>query len=284
MNINKLVIKKVRRHQELLDVQNLHKIIWGLADLEVTPTHILLAVQRANGIVLCAYYERKPIGFSFGFCGINDANQLYLHSHNIGVLEEFRNFGVGYEIKRKQYEIALTRGIDLIAWTFDPLDSRNAYFNFNKLRCISRKYTRDYYGPMPDQLNKDLPSDRLIVEWRLKNEKTINSLGGAFRESNRTLESSAIILNDMRIGATGQPISVINKARVEEFLIDEFGRCYIEIPSDYQEMRQRNFDLVIEWRIALRYMLEQCFSYGFFISGFNYVSGRSFFELEKTLD
>lgn len=273
------LIKEVHTPQELLDVQHLHKEIWGLVDLEVTPGHIYIAVQKAKGLVLCAYHEGKPIGFSFGFCGLNDTDELYLHSHNIGVLDEFRNSGVGYQIKCKQRECALERGIDLISWTFDPLESRNANFNFGKLGCISRKYVRNYYGSMPDQLNENLDSDRLIVEWQLNSEKVINCLGRGndkheqFSDKflfNKTTTEDSDFLKPLEVNET-----------VEKLLNDEISMLFVEIPSNYQIMRQENFNLVVEWRFAVRKFLEACFLKKLYITSFLYSQGRSFYKLEK---
>lgn len=281
MNLQNLIIKKVETSQELLDIQHLHRTIWGLVDLEVTPGHILLAAQKANGLVLCAYYEGQSIGFSFGFCGVTDDHQVYLYSHNIGILEEFRNCGVGYQIKLKQREYMLARGIDLVAWTSDPLESRNANFNFGRLGCVCERYFRDYYGPMPDQLNENVPSDRLIVEWHLNSKRVIDCLMSPKKRQHPSQAPRVRVLNQTKIDESGLLRPVDSETEIDQLVREGINQVYIEIPSNYQELRQRDLSLVLEWRFTVRHLLETCLSQEMFISGFIYAEGRSLYVLDR---
>ena len=86
------------------------------------------------------------------------------------VLRAYRNQGVGRKLKLFQRQEALSRGIDLIEWTFDPLEIKNAYFNF-RLGAIARRFIPNMYGITTSPLHGGLPTDRLVAEWRLRSPR-----------------------------------------------------------------------------------------------------------------
>lgn len=137
------------------------------------PSHLTIALQRHGGVVLGAFGPGDAlVGIVFGFTSQTQIpgarNGLSHHSHVAAVRPDFRGCGVGEMLKRAQREIVLAQGINLMTWTFDPLEARNAYFNLHKLGAIARTFIVDCYGPMNDALNAGLPSDRLEAEWWLE--------------------------------------------------------------------------------------------------------------------
>src|SRR5699024_10712291 len=99
----------------------------------------------------------------------------YLCSHMLGILPEYRKGGLGVKMKLKQADIAKALGYQMITWTFDPLESLNAYVNLHKLGAVAAHYKPNHYGSMDDKLNKGLPSDRIQIEWYLnKNNFNLN--------------------------------------------------------------------------------------------------------------
>ncbi len=94
-----------------------------------------------------------------------------MHSHMMGVLPEYQNQGIGHALKMRQKEDALARGIDLIEWTFDPLDMKNAYFNVERLGAIVRRYVRNQYGVSSSMLHGGLPTDRCVAEWWIAKDR-----------------------------------------------------------------------------------------------------------------
>ena len=94
------------------------------------------------------------------------------------VLPEFRDLGIGRRLKLAQREDALARGISLIEWTFDPLQTKNAYFNICRLGAIARRYLTDVYGSTSSPLHAGLPTDRLVAEWHLESERVVDILAG----------------------------------------------------------------------------------------------------------
>jgi predicted GNAT superfamily acetyltransferase len=114
---------------------------------------------------LGAFDGDRMIAFCLAIPGLKPDGKVYLHSHMLGVLPEFRNAGVGRQLKLRQKDDALGRGIDLIEWTFDPLDLKNAYFNVERLGAIVRRYVRNQYGISSSLLHGGLPTDRCVAEW-----------------------------------------------------------------------------------------------------------------------
>ena len=129
-------------------------------------------MASAGGIVLLASARGGPVGFAYGFTGRSASGQLYHRSHAAGVLASCRDSGVGRALKLAQRRRALAQGLDLMVWTFDPGQSRNAHFNLNRLGAVARRFHRDYYGTRTDPLNQGRPSDRLVVEWYLDSARS----------------------------------------------------------------------------------------------------------------
>jgi len=147
------------------EVLGLQKTIWGFADVELLPLRFLVVVSRIGGHVFGAYDAGKMIGFCFAIPGVKPGGRSYLHSHMLGVLPEYHNAGVGRRLKLRQRDEALARGIELIEWTFDPLELKNAFFNIERLGAIVRRYAVNQYGVTASPLHGGLPTDRCIAEW-----------------------------------------------------------------------------------------------------------------------
>ncbi len=105
----------------------------------------------------------------------------YLHSHMLAVRQECRNEGLGRRMKLFQREDALTRGFELMEWTFDPLEIKNAYLNIEKLGAITRRYSVNQYGITSSPLQGGLPTDRLVAEWWMKSKRVESLLAGGAR-------------------------------------------------------------------------------------------------------
>lgn len=271
MNLeNHFSIREVKTNEEFSDVQNLHKIIWGIKDIDVHPKHMLVGIQKSSGLLLCAYYNKQPIGFFLGYCGLTEDLKPYLHCHNIAVLKNYRNCGIGCRLLMGVKNYMRIHKIQLARATFDPLESGNANLYFRKAGCISNKYIRDYYGTMLDQRNADIPSDRLLVEYFISSNLVD-------RHPDQTqLSISLKNLEDLRNKALNRSQSSDVNLLVPKVLDldkkklvqNQVKDVYIEIPSNYQEMRQKNMHSVVKWRFELRDLIEKCFDLGMVIIGF----------------
>ena len=156
----------------------LQKSVWGEADRELVPQHVFVVASKTGGQVLGAYEGEKLVGYLLGFVGSHDG-RVYLHSHMTGVHPDYQNHGIGRKLKLAQRDDAIKRGIDLIEWTFDPLKLRNAYFNLVRLGAIVRNYLPDVYGKTSNQLERGMPTDRLLAEWQINSPRVIAILNGA---------------------------------------------------------------------------------------------------------
>jgi predicted GNAT superfamily acetyltransferase len=136
----------------------------------------LLATQ-IGGQVLGAFDGDKMVGYAMSLPGVRNGHS-YLHSHHLAVLPEWRNAGVGRKLKLAQRDDALARGFELIEWTFDPLEIKNAHLNIARLGAIARRYYRNFYGASTSPLHGGLPTDRLVAEWWLKSDRVKRALQG----------------------------------------------------------------------------------------------------------
>jgi predicted GNAT superfamily acetyltransferase len=151
--------------------------VWGYSDGDLIPRRMFLIASRIGGQVLGAFDGDRIVGFAMGLPAYRNGHP-YLHSHMVGVLAEYRNAGIGRQLKLAQREDALTRGFELMEWTFDPLEIKNAHLNISKLGAISRRYQRDFYGPSSSPLQGGLPTDRVYAEWWLRSDRVARVLAG----------------------------------------------------------------------------------------------------------
>ena len=148
----------------------LQKEVWNFTDSELIPLRMFVVADKVGGQVIGAFDANVMVGFALSVPGTRTGH-VYLHSHMLAVRKEYRNVGLGRRMKLMQREDALARGIELIEWTFDPLEIKNAYLNIEKLGAIARRYTINQYGITSSPLQGGLPSDRLIAEWWLKSKR-----------------------------------------------------------------------------------------------------------------
>jgi predicted GNAT superfamily acetyltransferase len=151
--------------------------VWGYDDSARMSQKVFLLASHIGGQVLGAFDGDTLVGYAMSLPGIRDG-QPYLHSHHLAVLPQWRNYGVGRRLKLAQRSEALTRGIGLMEWTFDPLEIKNSYLNFARLGAISRRYVRDFYGPSSSPLHGGLPTDRMVAEWWLRSDRVTRVLAG----------------------------------------------------------------------------------------------------------
>jgi len=167
-------IRKCQGIEELRAAVELQKEVWNFTDAELVPLRLFVVAEKVGGQVLGAFDDGDIVGFALAVPGVR-AGHSYLHSHMLAVRKEYRNGGLGRRIKLYQRDEAIERGFELIEWTFDPLEIKNAYLNIEKLGAIVRRYTINQYGITTSPLQGGLPTDRLIAEWWLKS-KRVNAL------------------------------------------------------------------------------------------------------------
>jgi len=149
---------------------DLQKEVWSFSDAELVPLRLFVVADKVGGQVIGAFDGPRMVGFTLAVPGFRNTRR-YLHSHMAAVQQDYRNAGVGRRMKLFQREEALGRGIELVEWTFDPLEIKNSYFNLERLGAISRRYHINQYGVTSSALHGGLPTDRLIAEWWLRSKR-----------------------------------------------------------------------------------------------------------------
>jgi predicted GNAT superfamily acetyltransferase len=271
-------IRPVKTEDEYHAVERLQREIWGAQDIEIVAFEILMTAHKNGGVTLGAFDvvegEERMVGFVFGFVGLTAEGRVKHCSQIAGAIPGYRDRGVGYALKLKQREIVLAQGIDLITWTFDPLESRNARFNFHKLGVTCDVYLRNLYGAMRDKLNAGLPSDRFQVDWRIASPRVESRLRGeAGASSASPLMAEGVPLVNPPIA--GEPLRPSAAAAPEE------GRILIQIPSDFQSLKAADRNLALEWRLHTRALFEGAFAKGYEATDLLTEGGRSYYLLEQ---
>jgi predicted GNAT superfamily acetyltransferase len=174
---NGILIRHCRGFEEFEACVRVEREVWKSADIDVVPIPLFVVASNTGGQVLGAFDDNHLVGFTMAIAGWRDGKPL-LHSHMTAVGSKHRNLGIGRRLKLFQRADALSRGISLIEWTFDPLITKNAYFNFMRLGGIARCYVPNAYGITTSPLHAALPTDRLVAEWHLNSQRVLRILAG----------------------------------------------------------------------------------------------------------
>lgn len=273
-------IRNVQTIDEFRACEELQFHAWRMPDYrEVVPLHLLVAGQKAGGLILAALDGVRVVGFVFGFPGLAREGQRYHYSHMMAVAPDLQGQGIGWQLKCAQREAVLAQGLDRICWTYDPLEVRNAHLNIAKLGAVCRTYLRDLYGPMTDGLNAGLPSDRFQVDWWLDSRRVTERL--ARRGGTGVSEPGAWALHGVeRAGGLRAP-GRLNLDTGE-------ARLGVEIPANYQAVKSADPELALAWRLATREALEACFAAGYVAVEMVWLrsapGGRAYYVLERDLE
>src|SRR2546421_12811978 len=183
------------------EVESLQKNVWGCDDLDVVPATMLVASRQVGAILLGAYDNSSLVGFVYGFPGWENGHVSH-HSHMLAVKPDYRNSNLGYKLKLAQRERVLAQGIKRISWTFDPLQSLNAYFNFGKLGVLADTYKINFYGEATSSFLHQIGTDRLWVTWLLDGERVRQRLQTATQQ---TLPGPERIPSLVQVAANNAP-------------------------------------------------------------------------------
>jgi len=160
-------VRPLTRTEDFEAAVQIQKEIWGFDDIELLPLRLFVVSTKVGGQVLGAFDGGRLVAFLIAIPGIRADGRRYLHSHMLGVLAEYRDRGLGRRLKLEQRREALSRGITLVEWTFDPLELKNAFFNLQRLGAVMRRFNPNQYGTTSSHLHGGLPTDRLVAEWYL---------------------------------------------------------------------------------------------------------------------
>ncbi len=260
---SRFIIRQLDTTDEYKAAEEVQRRAWGLSDLDIVPLHLTLTIRKSGGLALGAFDEQtgQLLGFLLGFYGRTEKGRWKHCSHMMGVLPEARDRGIGQALKLEQRRMVLADGLDLVTWTFDPLEARNATLNFRKLGVISTHYIRNIYGETLGELNAGLPTDRLAVEWWIKSqrvEQRVAAMQGAGpHPSVEHLPGQAVSILQVTRRADGLIVPE------EPFLDRQDPILALEIPSDFQRLKAADAELAMRWRMTTRTLFEHYFAAGY---------------------
>jgi len=260
-----ITIRDLEGFDDLKHVEAVEREVWELSDLDTMPLTLAVATRAAGSIWLGAFDGAKLVGFAFGFLGLEQGHAI-VHSHMLAVLAPYRNLHLGFKLKLAQRERVLALRINgsritEITWTFDPLQSKNAHFNFARLGVVSSDYKVDFYGPETSSILHRNSTDRLWVKWPLFSRRVQDRTQG---KDNRAemLDALRTLPPLIQFNGNGRP------ARSDLSAALQRQRIAIEIPGDIASVEKKDPELAREWRQATRWAFSEALKAGFFVAEF----------------
>jgi len=295
-----ITIRDLCSIDDLNQLRAVEKAVWGMADDDAIPLTLAIALKAAGNVFLGAFdshksnsnmsnndrsgadksgkdrhrddrhrdkeEKEKMVGFAFGFLG-REHDETTFHSHMLAVLEAYRHLDLGKRLKLAQRERALAMGVREMTWTFDPLQSRNAHFNFAKLGVLSDTYKVDFYGPETSSMLHRNGTDRLWVRWLLDSHRVRDHIAGVDRprgagkdQRGEALDALRLLAPLVRFNGNGHP----ERADLSESLSRQ--RVSIEIPGDILAVEQADMGLARAWREATRWAFCETLKAGFVVA------------------
>lgn len=190
-----ITVRTIQQLDDLREAVQLQKVIWGFNDIDLLPVRLFVVATKIGGQTLGAFDGSKMVGFLLAIPGLKKDGEVYLHSHMMGVAEEYRNAGVGRALKLEQRVDALENGVKLVEWTFDPLQIKNAFFNIERLGAVVGRYVLNQYGITSSALQSGLPTDRCIAEWDLDSKRATCIIQGQQYDKPTVLERISVPTN-----------------------------------------------------------------------------------------
>jgi predicted GNAT superfamily acetyltransferase len=284
-------IRLLETLDEMLAVEAIHRVVWPGSETDIVPAPLLITVVHNGGLVLGAFVDEKLVGYVFGFPGLEftpDGPRPKHCSHEAGVLPEHRDSGIGFALKRAQWQMVRHQSLDHITWTYDPMLSRNAYLNVARLGAVCSTYLRSEYGDMRDGLNAGLPSDRFQVDWWINTKRVERRLGKHPRPTLKLSNLTRVGVRPLYTLQTG-PGNLVRPPEHVPAL--ETQLVAAEIPSDFMALKAADFSLARDWRFFSREFFETAFAKGYIVTDFVFDhsenTSRSLYILvdgESTLD
>ena len=265
-------VRLMKNVAEFRQCERLQTHVWGAPGAS---SETMMAIQKYGGTVIGTWVDRKLAGFILAFLARYHGHLVHW-SHMMAVEAKFRDQGLGFRMKLVHRQIALQRGLKSICWTFDPLQSRNARLNISRLGATVEEYAPDCYGRFPSRIEKGLPSDRLVVNWRIATARVEKRLRGETPPFDPALPR----VNETRPNSQGFP----QNRKIRLGLTAR--RLLVETPSQTDAMRSQAMPLACRWRLEARRILQHYFSAGYRVEDFfapqPATEERCFYLLQRT--
>jgi predicted GNAT superfamily acetyltransferase len=268
-----IIVRTLRKLEEFRQCERIQQNVWGSTGVS---SEALLVTQKYGGMVLGALAGRKLVGFLYAFLA-RRSGRLIHWSHMMAVEAGFRDRGLGFRMKLEHRRRALAQGIRSITWTFDPLQSRNAALNLTRLGAQVDEYIPDCYGRFPSAIERGLPSDRFVADWRIGSHRVERRLR---RRAPLPFSTALPRVNETEPDSRGL---LVNR-RLHLSL--NTRRLLIEVPADTDRMRALDMDLAQRWRMEARRAFQRYLNAGYRLEDFlppgAASGGRAFYLLRRT--
>jgi predicted GNAT superfamily acetyltransferase len=250
-----VIIRPLTTIEDCRRVAELERVVWGYTDAEdVVPPPVLIVSIKRGGILLGAFNDAGSMdGFVYSIPGVKDG-RLIQWSHMLGVLPSARDAGVGARLKLAQRQAAIDMGVDLIEWTYDPLQALNAHLNFTKLGVVVEEYEENIYGESSSPLHHGTPTDRFVAQWRVTTphvERRIASAGQPLVRDSSVMAAPVVNPSPPAAGwvEPGRPDLSLDARRL-----------LVEIPVAFGDMQAQEPELALNWRLTTRQVFQTYFA------------------------
>ena len=209
-------IRSLTEHKEFAEAVKLQQAIWGFADVDLLPQRLFVVASKIGGQVFGAFDGGRMVAFLLAIPGIKPGAKAFLHSHMLGVLPSHRDQGVGRLLKLQQRQDALARRLDLVEWTFDPLETKNAFLNIERLGAVVKRFVRNQYGITTSSLQNGLPTDRLTAEWWVESPRV------------RAVVAGKTPYRPLVVARISVPAVLSRPREIQEQVAVQFEECFAE--------------------------------------------------------
>jgi predicted GNAT superfamily acetyltransferase len=248
-------IRLLKTYEDFLACERIQKRVWGGLSAS---TELLSVASKYGGALLGAVVEGKIVGFLYAFLARRHSRLVHW-SHMMAVEPRYRDLGLGFRMKLAHRRLALAAGLSSICWTYDPLESRNACLNIERLGAKVDEYVPDCYGPFPSTIERGLPSDRFVVDWRIRSARVARRV--------RAGPPPPASLTAPRVNATRFEARGFLENRSIALTLSG-PRVLVQIPPDTDAMRAQALPLARRWRLQTRNIFQHYFSAGYRVEDF----------------
>ena len=250
-----MTIRPLQTAAELRACVALQESTWGPGFSERVPYAVLWFSRRIGGVLLGAFDGVDLVGFVFGLTGLRDGLPLHW-SDMLAVRSDARNRGIGVRLKLAQREALLQSAVSEAQWTFDPLESRNAYLNLDRLGVIAREYVRDVYGASDSPLHDVIGTDRLVAEWHIDSPRVVHRVAQAQRTG--AIRDAPAVNEVEMLG--GVPCCGAMSTALDDPIVA------LLIPASIQAVKTNDGAAARAWRAATREAFEHYLPRGYVVT------------------
>jgi predicted GNAT superfamily acetyltransferase len=274
-----ITFKQLKTLEDLNPCESLQEAVWDFNKSDIIPPRFMRVLCKHGGFAMGAFDADKMIGFVFGVPAIH-YGQPSQHSHMLAVLPEYRNYNIGYKLKIAQRKEALNRNIDLITWAFDPLQSKNAHLNINKLGVTACSYDINLYGESSSsKLHSGLGTDRLLAEWWLVSDKVKTIIDGHADDTVKRPPAKGMNINRTERDERG----LLVPEEPDLSLTDDV--LLLEIPADIDKMKVSDIEAAHRWRELIQKAFLHYFNAGYYVNSLQVEregsTRRTYYVLER---